>query len=80
MYWILRIYKKKLRVFKPNIVINSSAIVGINQCEENYEKAFAINTIGALNLAKICKKKKIILVQTSTHAVFDGEKRFLYGE
>lgn len=72
--------QKKIESFKPNIVINSSAIVGINQCEENYEKAFAINTIGALNLAKICKKKKIILVQTSTHAVFDGEKKGFYTE
>ena len=33
------------------------------------------NTIGALNLAKICKIKKIVLVQTSSHAVFDGKKK-----
>ncbi len=72
--------KKKIGMLKPNVIINSSAIVGINQCENTYDKAFSVNTIGALNLAKICKKKNIILVQTSTHAVFDGEKKGFYTE
>lgn len=72
--------KKKIEILKPNVIINSSAIVGINQCENLYHKAFSVNTIGALNLAKICKKKNIILVQTSTHAVFDGEKKGFYLE
>ena len=33
-----------------------------------------------MNLAKICEKKKIILAQTSTHAVFEGNKRSQYNE
>ena len=72
--------ESKINQIKPTVVINSSAIVGINQCENLYEKAFAINTIGALNLAKICKQKNIILVQTSTHAVFDGTNNSFYNE
>ena len=70
----------KIKKIKPSIIINSSAIVGINQCENNFNKAFEINTIGALNLAKICKSKNLILVQTSTHAVFDGTKNSSYNE
>ena len=70
----------KIKKIKPSIVINSSAIVGINQCETNFNKAFEINTIGALNLAKICKSNNLILVQTSTHAVFDGTKNSSYSE
>jgi dTDP-4-dehydrorhamnose reductase len=70
----------KIEKIKPSIIINSSAIVGINQCETNYNKAFEINTVGALNLAKICKLNNIILVQTSTHAVFDGTKNSSYNE
>ena len=70
----------KIKKIKPSIIINSSAIVGINQCENNFNKAFEINTIGALNLAKICKSNNIILVQTSTHAVFDGTKNSSYNE
>lgn len=70
----------KIKKIKPSIVINSSAIVGINQCETNFNKAFEVNTIGALNLAKICKSNNLILVQTSTHAVFDGTKNSSYSE
>ena len=36
-------FRKKIkRLKKPNILINSSALVGINQCEINYENAFSI--------------------------------------
>ena len=71
---------KKIKLIRPGVIINSSAVVGINQCEINYDKAFAVNTIGALNLAKICAKLNIILVQTSTHAVFDGKQARSYNE
>lgn len=70
----------KIKKIKPSIIVNSSAVVGINQCEISYSKAFKINTIGTLNLAKICKSGNIILVQTSTHAVFDGTKNSSYNE
>ena len=65
-YKLQRIRKKKK--LKPTIIVNSSAIVGINQCEIDYEKAFAVNSIGALNLAKIWKYEYYISA-TSTHAV-----------
>ena len=72
--------EKKIKLIKPKVVINSSAIVGINQCESNYSNAFSVNTIGTLNLAKICARLNITLVQTSTHAVFDGKKTKSYNE
>jgi len=72
--------EKKIKFIKPKVIINSSALVGINQCEIDYQNAFSINTIGALNLAKICAKFNIILVQTSTHAVFDGKQDRSYNE
>jgi len=71
---------KKIYFIKPKVIINSSALVGINQCEIEYQSAFAINSVGALNLAKICDRLNIILVQTSTHAVFDGKKNKSYDE
>ena len=75
-----KLLEKTIKKEKPRVVINSSAIVGINQCEEEYSNAFSVNTIGALNLAKICEKMGIILVQTSTHAVFDGKRKKSYCE
>jgi len=75
-----KLLDKIIKKEKPRVVINSSAIVGINQCEEEYSNAFAVNSIGALNLAKICGRLGIILVQTSTHAVFDGKRKKSYSE
>ena len=72
--------EKKIKDIKPDIIINSSAMVGINQCEKEYDKAFLLNSIGTLNLAKICKKFNIIIVQISTHAVFNGKKKSYYVE
>ena len=65
---------------KPDIVINSVAIVGINPCEERPDMAFAVNSTTVLNLARICQMHGIVLVQTSTHAVFDGTKDDYYTE
>lgn len=72
--------QKKIKTLKPNVIINSTAIIGINKCEIEYNKSFEINSVCALNLAKICKKENIILVQTSSHAVFDGKKKSFYNE
>jgi len=76
-------YKKlysQITLEKPNVIVNSAALVGINQCENNYKDAFAINSLGPLNLAKISNKLNITLVQASTHAVFDGKKETPYNE
>ena len=65
---------------KPDIVINSAALVGINQCELEPLKAFDVNTVAVSNMAKICEKNNISLVQISTSAVFDGTKDDFYTE
>ena len=55
-------------------------MVGINNCEKNFNKAFKINSVSSLEIAKICEQKKITLVQISSHAVFDGKKKGSYSE
>lgn len=64
----------------PDVVVNSVAIIGLNPCEQNPQRAFDINAIEVSNLAKICKERDIVLVQPSTHAVFDGTKEDCYTE
>ena len=65
---------------EPDVVINSVAIIGINLCENEPQKTFDVNTIAVSNIAKVCQNNKIILVQPSTHAVFDGTKKGIYTE
>ena len=64
----------------PDAVINAVAIVGINQCELEPQRAFNVNAIAVSGLAKMCKERGIVLVQPSTHVVFDGTKEEPYTE
>jgi dTDP-4-dehydrorhamnose reductase len=64
----------------PNAVVNCVAMVGVNPCEKEPQRAFDINGIAAANLARICEESGIIFVQPSSHAVFDGTKDDFYTE
>ena len=44
------------------------------------KKTMDVNAFSVFNLSKICRKNNIILVQISTHAVFDGTKTIPYQE
>ena len=59
----------------PDIVINAAAYTAVDDCETNYDEAYAVNAIGPKNLAVACKKQDIPLVHISTDYVFDGSKR-----
>src|SRR5512138_1810343 len=63
---------------KPDILLNTAAYHIVPDAEKFQEKAFLINGIGALNLAKVCQDTKTTLVHYSTDYVFDGEKRKPY--
>jgi dTDP-4-dehydrorhamnose reductase len=66
--------------YKPSIIINCVALIGINLCEEQPEKSFLVNSIAVSHLAKLCEKNEITLIQPSSHAVFDGNKSGFYTE
>lgn len=59
---------------KPDLIINCAANVQIDFLEKNPELAYAINSHGAANIAKICQKYKIRMVHISTDGIFDGYK------
>jgi dTDP-4-dehydrorhamnose reductase len=65
---------------RPNVVVNAAVIMGFNSCEENPEKAFGVNALSVLNMAKWCQKNNSTLIQTSTNAVFSGNKNDFYFE
>ena len=69
-----------LSSIKPAIVLNTAAYHIVPEAEKFPEKAFQINGIGALNLAKVCQELNIRLVHYSTDYVFDGEKQKPYTE
>ncbi len=60
--------------------INCAAYTAVDKAENDYEKAFIVNALGAEYLANACKKKGVILIHISTDFVFDGKKISSYEE
>ncbi len=57
---------------QPEVIINCAAYTAVDQCEEETEYAYAVNAIGARNLAIVSEKIGAKLVHISTDYVFDG--------
>lgn len=70
---------KIIKKYKPDLVINSAALINVEYCEANPLEAYKVNSVGPGNIAKALKEAKLlnsILVQISTSDVFGGEKNF----
>jgi dTDP-4-dehydrorhamnose reductase len=65
---------------KPEVVINTAAYNNVERAEEEPNLAFAVNALGAENLALICRKLDAALVHFSTDYVFSGQKSSPYLE
>ena len=61
------------RKVRPYAIVNCAAHTAVDACESQYEKAFAINAIGARNLAIASRETGAKLVHISTDYVFDGK-------
>jgi dTDP-4-dehydrorhamnose reductase len=65
---------------RPRFVINCASYVRVDDCEDHVQQAFAVNAIGALNIARACAEIDASCVYISTDYVFDGEKQTSYVE
>jgi dTDP-4-dehydrorhamnose reductase len=61
-------------------VINASAYTKVDDAETHEAEAYAVNAIGAENLAVAAREQGARLVQVSTDYVFDGSAKSPYGE
>lgn len=61
-------------------IVNCAAYTNVDESEDNYEKAHAINTLGVKNVVDICKKYDIRLIHISTDFVFNGKSNTPYSE
>lgn len=71
---------ERLKPLKPAIVVNTAAMHHVDKCEQDPEKAFLVNGLGAKNLALAAKELGATLIHVSTDYVFDGEKGSPYEE
>lgn len=76
----LKLSSSVLKNIQPEVVINCAAYVRVDDAEEFADKAFAVNALGARNMALICRELNSMLVYISTDYIFDGRKKQPYTE
>jgi dTDP-4-dehydrorhamnose reductase len=64
----------------PSLVVNTAAFHHLDRCEEDPSTAFAVNAIGARNVAAAAEDAGAALIHISTDYVFDGAKGSPYEE
>ncbi len=65
---------------RPDVVINCSGVTDPAKCEENQDLAYAVNALGARNLAAALERNEGKLIQISTDDVFDAHSERPYTE
>jgi dTDP-4-dehydrorhamnose reductase len=69
-----------LRALHPDVVVNTAALHHVENCERDPERAYAVNAVGARNLAAVTEYLGAVLIHVSTDYVFDGRKGSPYTE
>jgi dTDP-4-dehydrorhamnose reductase len=64
----------------PDVVVNTAAMHHVENCERDPQQAYAVNAVGARNLAQVTQNLGAILIHISTDYVFDGRKGSPYTE
>lgn len=75
--------KRVERVFgryRPWLALNAAAMTNVDACQENPEKARAVNAKGPYNIAKSAAKYNSIVIHISTDYIFSGKKNKPYRE
>ncbi len=62
-----------IRRTAPDVVINCAAFTQVDRCETEPDAAFAVNALGARNVALGCSEVNAKLIHISTDYVFSGE-------
>ncbi len=65
---------------RPDLVVNTAAYHRTDEVESQPERAFAVNAVGARNLALACREADAVLMHLSTDYVFGGRKPTPYVE
>lgn len=70
----------QMEAHKPDIVVNTVAFMGIDQCEQDPLTAFELNMLHPKRLAALSNKFDFLLVHFSSDAVFSDRENGYYTE
>jgi dTDP-4-dehydrorhamnose reductase len=62
--------RRAIAVHRPESVINTAAYIKVDDCEVEKDRAFAVNALGARNVAVVCQEIGAKMVYISTDYVF----------
>jgi dTDP-4-dehydrorhamnose reductase len=68
----LNLLSRLFQEHRPSLLLNCAAHTGVDLCEDEPERANAINGQGVGNVAQLCREYGTHLVHFSTDFVFDG--------
>jgi dTDP-4-dehydrorhamnose reductase len=69
-----------LGALRPDVVVNTAAMHHVENCERDPQQAYAVNAVGARNLAAVTQDFGAVLIHISTDYVFDGRRQIPYTE
>ena len=72
--------RKAVAAIRAECLINTAAFHRVDDCEDQAERAFAVNVMGVRNLAQAAEQAGAALAHFSTDYVFGGEKQTPYAE
>ena len=72
--------REALDKYRPGLILNTAAYHRVDECEDEPERAFAVNAMAVRDLATAAKGIGAVLVHFSTDYVFDGRQRRPYRE
>ena len=72
--------RRTLGALEPQWIVTTAALHDLDRCEAEPAAAYAVNAVGARNLALFCRDNDVPLMHVSTDYVFDGEASEPYRE
>jgi dTDP-4-dehydrorhamnose reductase len=72
--------RRVLEQQQPDVVINTAAFHHVDNCEDQWQRAFDVNAFACRNLAAVCGDLDTTLVHISTDYVFSGDQASPYAE
>jgi len=65
---------------RPDVLVNAAAFHDVDRCEDEPERAFAVNALAVARAARVARERDIVFVTFSTDYVFDGRAAAPYAE
>ena len=69
-----------LKDLRPEVVLNTTAFLRVDDCETQPDMAYAVNAVSVLNMVRIANDLDAVFVHFSTDYVFDGKALQPYTE